>query len=57
VTDELNTAAIAAIFGVSRRTVTDRWSKAPDFPKPVRAISRKNRFWRLEDVMKWRAKE
>ena len=55
-TDELNTAAIAQRFGVKQRTVTERWIKAPDFPKPVREISQKMRFWRAEDVMKWRAK-
>jgi predicted DNA-binding transcriptional regulator AlpA len=51
----IGTSDIARLFGVSRKTVTDRWIKAPDFPKPVQQISRKSRWWSLGQVMSWRA--
>jgi predicted DNA-binding transcriptional regulator AlpA len=54
-TDRIGTEQIAQMFGVSRKTVTDRWIKAPDFPKPVQVISRKSRWWSLDQVKAWRA--
>lgn len=47
------TEDIARIFGVCRRTVTERWTKRPDFPKPAHRISRKTVRWRAEDVQRW----
>lgn len=50
----LTTGDIAKLFGVTRKTVTDRWVPSPDFPKPVQVISRRTRFWDREAVMRWR---
>jgi predicted DNA-binding transcriptional regulator AlpA len=50
---EIDTAQIAKILGVSRRHVTDRLVKAPDFPKPTIYVSRKTRLWAEEDVRAW----
>lgn len=49
----LDTAAIANMFGVARRTVTDRWSKQPDFPRPARNISRRSKWWRQDEIEAW----
>lgn len=51
----LDTAAIAAMFGVTQKTVTDKWSKAPDFPLPVRKVNRRYRWWSAESVEQWAA--
>lgn len=44
---------IAEFFKVQRRTVTDKWTKRPDFPAPKQRISRKVVRWSAEDVMQW----
>lgn len=49
----LSRADIAKRYGVTLRTVTDRWTKRPDFPQPARAISQKTVHWRAEDVERW----
>jgi predicted DNA-binding transcriptional regulator AlpA len=49
----LTTAQIAERFGVKRSTVTDKWTKRPDFPRPARKVSRKSVWWRAEDVERW----
>lgn len=49
----LSTAQIADRFGVKRKTVTDKWTKRPDFPPPARKISRRTVLWRLEDIDRW----
>ena len=49
----LTTADIARIFGVCRRTVTNKWTKRPDFPAPAQRINRKVVRWRAEDVERW----
>lgn len=41
---------IAEFFKVQRRTVTDKWTKRPDFPAPKQRISRKVVRWSAEDV-------
>lgn len=51
-----DTAQIAAAFGLQRRTVTERLTKRPDFPKPVVRLSRKVVRWDAEAVKKWAAK-
>ncbi len=47
------TKEIARHFGVKLRTVTDKWTKRPDFPPPVERISRKTVRWDAEQVMQW----
>lgn len=51
------TADIAKAFGVARRTVTDKWTKRPDFPAPVLRVSRKIVRWNPDDVMRWASAE
>ncbi len=48
-----NTADIAREFGVDRRTVTDRWTKRPDFPPPVLRINKQLVWWSSADVIRW----
>ena len=48
-----DTADIAREFKVERRTVTEKWTKRPDFPKPAQRINRKVVRWRPEDVQRW----
>ena len=52
----LDTAAIAAMLGVTREHVTDRITKRPDFPKPFINVSRRLRYWRTSDVQAWMGK-
>lgn len=52
-TDEV-CALYAERFGVSRRTVVERWMREPDFPKPEVQISRASRAWKREDIEGWR---
>jgi predicted DNA-binding transcriptional regulator AlpA len=47
------TADIARALGVQRRTVTDKWTKRPDFPVPKQRINRKVVRWSAEDVQAW----
>lgn len=49
----LDTAAIAAMLGVTREHVTDRITKRPDFPKPFINVSRRLRYWRQSEVQAW----
>lgn len=49
----MDTAAIAALLGVTRVHVTDRITKRVDFPKPYINVSRRLRFWRTSDVLAW----
>lgn len=51
----LDTAAIAAKFGVTQKTVTDRWTKYDTFPQPIVKISRRLRWWSAEQVDQWAA--
>jgi predicted DNA-binding transcriptional regulator AlpA len=44
---------IAQRFGVALRTVTDKWTKRPDFPQPAERISRKTVRWLADDVDRW----
>jgi len=52
-TDTIDTARIAELLGCSRKHVTDRLIKRPDFPAPKIAVSRKCRRWAEADVMAW----
>ena len=52
-TDLLTREQIAQRFGVKLRTVTDKWTKRPDFPTPARRINRRLVWWRAEDVERW----
>ncbi len=47
------TADIAREFGVARRTVTDRWTKRPDFPRPARRVSQKLVWWLADEIRAW----
>ena len=47
------TADIAREFGVKQRTVTDKWSKRPTFPKPCRRISSRLVWWLPDDIRAW----
>lgn len=49
----LDTAGIAELLGLSREHVTDRLTKRVDFPKPYINVSRRTRYWRTSDVLKW----
>lgn len=49
----LDTAGIAELLGLSREHVTDRLTKRLDFPKPYINVSRRTRYWRTSDVLKW----
>lgn len=49
----LDTAGIAQLLGLSREHVTDRLTKRLDFPKPYINVSRRTRYWRTTDVLKW----
>ena len=51
--DLLDTAQIAELLGLSQKHVTDRVTKAPDFPPPAIAISRKTKRWNRADVLAW----
>ena len=51
--DTIDTARIAELLGCSRKHVTDRLIKRPDFPAPKIAVSRKCRRWVEADVMAW----
>lgn len=51
--DLLTRAQIATRFGVTQKTVTERWCKRPDFPRPARQINRLLVWWRTEDVDRW----
>lgn len=48
-----DTAEIAQHLKVKRRTVTDKLTKRPDFPKPVQRVSQKLVRWSAEDVQRW----
>lgn len=52
-TDTIDTARIAEILGCSRKHVTERVVKRPDFPVPKIAVSRKTRRWDEEEVRAW----
>lgn len=52
-----DTADIAREFKVARKTVTDKWTKRPDFPKPRQRINQKIVRWAAEDVQAWAAKD
>lgn len=49
----LDTAGIAALLGCTRQHVTSRVTKRVDFPKPYINVSRRTRYWRTSDVLKW----
>jgi hypothetical protein len=54
--DEANlvdTAQIAAMAKVTRKQVTNRWTKRPDFPEPVQNATQKTRRWNINDVREW----
>jgi predicted DNA-binding transcriptional regulator AlpA len=51
--DLLDTEQIAELLGLSRKHVTDRLTKAPNFPAPFLNISRKTRRWKRDAVMAW----
>lgn len=48
-----DTLEIAKFFRVERRTVTDKWTKRPDFPAPKQRINRKVVRWSAEEVQAW----
>ena len=54
-TDYVTTAQIADRLKVTRRTVTDRWTKRPDFPPPARKINRRARWWDWAVIEAWAA--
>jgi predicted DNA-binding transcriptional regulator AlpA len=53
--EEWTTADIARRFNVGRRTVTEKWTKRPDFPRPSLKVSRRTVRWRADDVLAWAA--
>lgn len=51
--DLINTEVIAEMLQCSRKHVTDRVIKRPDFPAPTVAVSRKMRLWDRARVLEW----
>lgn len=51
--DDIDTARIAEILGVTREHVTDRLTKRVDFPKPTRNATRRLRRWSERQVRAW----
>lgn len=51
--DDIDTARIAEILGVTREHVTDRITKRVDFPKPTRNVTRRLRRWSEAQVRAW----
>lgn len=49
----LDTAQIAQLLNVTREHVTDKLTKAPDFPAPAVNLSRKMRRWDEGEVIAW----
>ena len=48
---------IATMFGKAERTVRDRWTKSPGFPKPRYAPTRNTRLWAAPDVERWATRD
>lgn len=44
---------IAAQFGVTVKTVRDKWVKRPDLPAPKVAVSQKTKAWEQQAVIRW----
>lgn len=44
---------IADYMGLKPRTVTDKVSKRPDFPKPKARSSQRVRWWEADDVRRY----
>jgi predicted DNA-binding transcriptional regulator AlpA len=51
VSETVDTGQIAELLQVSRRHVTDKLSKSPDFPPPVINLSERIRRWDLAAVL------
>jgi len=49
----IGTEEIAALLGCTRKNVTQRVIKAPDFPAPKINRSQKMRRWERAEVMAW----
>lgn len=49
----LDTGQIAQLLNVTREHVTDKLTKAPDFPAPTVNLSRKMRRWDEDEVIAW----
>ena len=54
---EIDTSQIAQLLGYSRKHVTDRLVKQPNFPKPCQNNSPKKRRWRFDEVLKFKRGE
>jgi predicted DNA-binding transcriptional regulator AlpA len=52
----LDTAQIAALLHVTRRTVTEKIVTRPDFPAPEVHASQKMRLWKESQVLAWARK-
>ena len=52
-TDRIDTGQIAEFLRVTRRHVTNRLTKSPDFPRPVIDRGARLRFWLFGDVEEW----
>lgn len=52
-TERLDTGQIAEFLRVTRKHVTNRLTKSPDFPRPVIDRGRRLRFWLFADVEAW----
>jgi predicted DNA-binding transcriptional regulator AlpA len=50
VKDLIDTKGIAERLSVTRKYVTDKLTKRPDFPRPVVDVSSHLRRWRASDV-------
>ena len=44
---------IATQFGVTVKTVRDKWVKRADFPAPKVAVSQKTKAWDQQAVLRW----
>jgi predicted DNA-binding transcriptional regulator AlpA len=53
VSEFLSTAQIAELLGCTRKNVTQRVVKSPDFPAPKINRSQKMRRWDAAEVLAW----
>ncbi len=53
--DRWDMRRVAEYLGLTAKYVREAVATKPSFPKPVIQTSRRNRFWRPEDVKAWAA--
>lgn len=51
--DLLTIEEIASLLRVNPRTVRDKWTARPDFPRPKYAPTRRTRLWERSAIEAW----